>query len=49
MAAVVKVPILRYRLHGPSDFYTKNLVCDATGSRFELYTPGGHRPVNFPL
>jgi len=49
IASIVKVPILRYRLHASADFYTKGLVCDAMGSRFELHTPVGHRPVNFPL
>ena len=43
MISDVKVPILRFRLHAPAspagkptDLFTKNLICDATGSRFEL-------------
>src|SRR5258706_15618141 len=35
ISAQVRVPIQRYRLVGPADLYTKNLECDATGSRFE--------------
>src|SRR5262249_55078390 len=31
------------------DLFTKNLVCDATGSRFELHTPRGHQAVRLPL
>ena len=49
LTSSVRVPILRYRLEGPSDLFTKSLVCDASGSRFELYTPQGHRPVRLAL
>ncbi len=49
MIAHVRVPVWRYRLHGPADLFAKNLVCDATGSRFELHTPRGHHAVNLPL
>jgi UDP-N-acetylmuramoyl-L-alanyl-D-glutamate--2,6-diaminopimelate ligase len=30
-------------------FYAKNVVCDASGSRFDLHTPAGDRPVRLPL
>jgi len=52
MAAHARVPVLRYRLHGstsPADLFAKNVVCDATGSRFEMHTPSGHEPVRLPL
>lgn len=49
MSSAARVPILRYRLEGPSDLYAKGLVCDAAGSRFELHTPKGHSLVRLPL
>ncbi len=56
MIAAVKGPILRYRLHAtgsqagkPVDLFTKNLTCDATGSRFELHAGGNHQVVKLPL
>jgi len=49
IGAKVQVPILRYRLSGPADLFVKNLVCDATGSRFDLHAGGGHQPVKLPL
>ena len=49
MVAGVRVPVLRYRLQAPADFYVKNVVSDATGSRFELHTPGGAQAVRVPL
>jgi UDP-N-acetylmuramoyl-L-alanyl-D-glutamate--2,6-diaminopimelate ligase len=44
-----RVPVLAYRLHGPADVFAKNLVCDATGSRFDLCIGSDHRAVQFPL
>ncbi len=49
MATAARVPVLRYSLTGPADLYAKNLVCDSAGSRFEMFTPVGHRPVRLPL
>ena len=49
ISAKAKVPTLRYRLNAAADLYTKNLVCDATGSRFDLYAAGEHLPVALPL
>jgi len=49
MVAAARVPIWRYRLHGPADLFAKNLICDATGSRFELHSPRGTQPVKSPL
>jgi UDP-N-acetylmuramoyl-L-alanyl-D-glutamate--2,6-diaminopimelate ligase len=49
ISAQVRVPILRYRLIGPADLYTKNLECDAKGSRFEMHTPAGVKAVRLPL
>ncbi len=44
-----RVPKLLYRLTGPADLSTKDLVCEATGSRFLLCTPSGNHPVRLPL
>jgi UDP-N-acetylmuramoyl-L-alanyl-D-glutamate--2,6-diaminopimelate ligase len=44
-----RVPVLRYSIHSKADLYPKNLLCDATGSRFDLYSPLGHAPVQTPL
>jgi len=49
ISARVKVPILRYRLSGPADLFTKNLVSDVTGSRFDLYAAGQQQAVTLPL
>ena len=49
MSAKVQVPILRYRLNGPADLFVKNLVCDATGSRFDLHAGSEHAPVQLQL
>jgi len=48
-AARTKAPILRYRLNAHADLYTRNLVCDATGSRFDLHASGHTIPVKLPL
>lgn len=49
MVKGIDLPLWRYRLHGPADLYTTHLVCDASGSRFDLHTPHGHAPVSLPL
>jgi UDP-N-acetylmuramoyl-L-alanyl-D-glutamate--2,6-diaminopimelate ligase len=49
MSNAARVPVLKYSLSGPAELCTKNLVCDSSGSRFEMYTPAGHSPVRLPL
>src|SRR5262249_16417958 len=40
---------LPYNLPAPADLFVKNLVCDSTGSRFDLHAGSSHQSVKLPL
>lgn len=49
MRAATRGELWTYSLHGPADVYTRDLFCDAMGSRFKLHMKDRNIYINSPL